>query len=174
MSELLRSKLFWNDVSLSGLIVGGVLAGAAGSAYFLRDSTIVTVVNNIILLLAFIIIPYLLGKRFAKRNALWGITFLRALKYMVIMYALAGFIYGFSLFLILQCDMEYYMTLYAEFIKSMNVNGAEITDNMVEEVLASPFQLAMSSMFSLSFIALLPSLIISALIKREPAIKDYK
>lgn len=160
----LRSKLFWNDVGLSGLIVGGILAVAAASAYFLRDNAAAGVVNNIILILAFIVVPYFLGKRFSLQNANWGLTFMQGLRYMIVMYALAGFIYGFSLFLILNFDVEYYMMLSAEFTKLLAIEGTEISRDVVKEVLV------LSSVFSLSFYTLLPSLIIGALIKREPAV----
>lgn len=171
MSKQIRKRLFWNMVGSSGLIVGGMLAFATIMLYVLRadQSGTSQIANNIVTFAAFVIVPYFLGRKFAKKNALWGLTFQRALSFMMVMYILAGFIYGLSAYLVFNYDMQYYMSM-------MEVSGMKMQGNeqMIEDVLNSPFKTAFGFMVSMPFLTILPALIISVLIKKEPAIRDYK
>lgn len=170
-SRVIKRRVFWNQAGFSGLIVGGILSVTTLFAYLLRDNSSVNiVVNNLLLLAAFAIVPYLLGRRFSVKNALWGLTFQRALAYMLVMYLLAGFIYGVSTFIIYNCDKEYYMSECQKVMSGMGIDS--VNSESLEKMISSPIQMAFSFMFSLPFFAFLPAFIISALIRRNPAIKS--
>ena len=61
MSKVAKSKIFWNEAGMSGLIIGGLLSLATLVSYFLKDNVATgAFINNIILLAAFIVVPYIL------------------------------------------------------------------------------------------------------------------
>lgn len=171
MSKQIRKRLFWNMVGTSGLIVGGMLALSVFLTYLFRADTsgVAHLVSNVVTFSAFVIVPFFLGKKFARKNALWGLTFQRALSYMLVMYILAGFIYGLSFYLIFNYDTEYFMPM----IKASGLISGGDT-KIIEETLKSPLKIAFASMTSMPFFSIMPALIISVLIKRNPAIRDYK
>ena len=175
MSKVAKSKIFWNEAGMSGLIIGGLLSLATLVSYFLKDNVATgAFINNIILLAAFIVVPYILGKKFRAKNSSWGLTYQRALAYMLVIYLLAGFIFGVSTFLIYNLDTEYYLSEAQKLFENMNVegvDGAEASEAM-EIMIKSPSQMAFSFMMTLPFLAFLPALIISALIKSPFVKKD--
>lgn len=171
MGRAIIRKVFWNQAGFGGLIVGGVLTLTTLTQYLLRGNPEASgIINNILFLIAFIFVPYILGKRFSMKNALWGLTFQRALGYMFVMYLLSGFIYGVSTYIIYNLDMDYYVS---ECQKSMSGMGIDTMDaERIQNMIKDPMQMAFSFMFSLPFLASLPAFIISAIIKRTPAIKN--
>lgn len=166
--EIIR-RVFWNQAGFSGLIVGGILAITNLSSYILKDNTSVgVIVNNILFLFAFVVVPYILGKKFSIKNALWGLTFQRALAYMIVMFLLAGFIWGVSTFVVFNYDQQYYNDF---FVSKMSGIENVSTENL-EALVKSPLSMAFGFVFVMPFFAFLPAFIIAALIRRNPAIKD--
>lgn len=171
MNKEIKRRVFWNQAGFSGLIIGGILSVTTLCAYIMRENPSVSgIVNNLLLLAAFVAVPYLLGRKFSTKNALWGLTFQRALAYMLVMYLLAGFIYGVSTFLIYNYDIEYYTSECQKVMSGMGLDN--VNSENIEQMISSPLQMAFSFMFTLPFFAFLPAFIISALIRRNPAIKN--
>ena len=175
MEKIEKSKIFWNEAGMSGLIVGGLLSLSTLISYFLRGNIeIGAFVNNIILLFAFVVVPYILGKKFRDKNASWGLTFQRALAYMLVIYLLSGFLYGVSTYAIYNLDTQYYLDECKKMIDVMGIQSQEtdeVSDAMAD-MLGNPAQMAFSFMMTLPFLAFLPALIISALIKTRTSIKS--
>lgn len=171
MNKEIKRRVFWNQAGFSGLIIGGILSATTLCAYIMRENPSVSgVVNNLLLLTAFVAVPYFLGRNFSIKNALWGLTFQRALAYMLVMYLLAGFIYGVSTFVIYNYDIEYYTSECQKVMSGMGLDN--VNSENIEKMISSPMQMAFSFMFTLPFFAFLPAFIISALIRRNPAIKN--
>lgn len=173
MGRAIKRRVFWNQAGFGGLIVGGILSVATLSSYFLRENPEVNgVVSNVLLLSAFIIVPYILGKKFSTKNALWGLSFQRALAYMFVVYLLSGFIYGISVYITLNMDVDYYIAQYQKWLSGIGIDTMknESIENMISN--CSPIQMAFSSMLTLPMVSFLPAFIISAIIKRGPAIRD--
>lgn len=170
-SRAIKRRVFWNQAGFSGLIVGGILSVTTLYTYLMRDNPAATgIVNQVMILAAFAIVPYLLGRQFSAKNALWGLTFQRALAYMLVMYLLAGFICGVSTYIIYTFDNEYFISECEKVITGMGIDNAN--RESLENMFSSPMQMAFSYMLTLPFVAFLPAFIISALIRRNPAIKN--
>ena len=164
-----RKKLFWNSTAKAGLYAGGMLALGLILSYTMNSTTSVGTAGMIV-------ISYIMAKLFTQKVEARGeiVTYLNALRFLVMTTIFAGVIYGAAMFVMYsKIDPSYYRDQYYT-----TLNHLEIPKELVETVEGSyelyvknPILVIISAIFSTLTINLIPLLILSFLTKTKNKLK---
>lgn len=165
-----KTNFFWEDVSTTGIYVGLALSISVVIAYIMRDSSMLTTVNNIIVLGSLFGISYYRGKRYSNNNLDKPFGYPLAIRYIIISLCFAGIIYGGALYVMYNhIAPEFYqqevMTMMSKISK--DTQSIDEINQTYHSLVSSPIFIIITSVFSMFLMGLFPALIVSALIKRN-------
>lgn len=165
-----KKNSFWLDTSTTGIYIGAALSFSVIIAYFMRDSSLFAVINNLIILGAMFGITYYRGRRYSKMNPTVPFGYAYALRYIIISLALSGIIYGGALYIMYNhIAPEYYEQEVMKIMTTMSQGKQDIQtiSQTYDSFIANPMLIVMTSVVSMFFMGIFPALIVSALIKRN-------
>ncbi|MBE9488185.1 MAG: DUF4199 domain-containing protein [Bacteroidetes bacterium] len=166
-------NIFWKDAFTTGLYVGLALSLSVVVSYVMRDSSMLSVVNNIIVLSSIFGITLYRGKLFSKTLAKYKqpFPFVTALKYSLTSICLSGVIYGAFMYIMYNHIAEdYYRETVVKMMEEIykgNENSIMDIETAYDSFIHSPIYFIISSVFAMLFMGILPSLLISSIIKRN-------
>ncbi len=159
-----KESSFGNSVAIDGLIVGGVLAFSMFLSHLTRgELTFLSVFSSMLSIFGLLFLPYILAKRYSVRTKPAPFPFGKAFAYVIAMYTLTGIIIALSFYVVTNLDLNHYIESYNILTDNKDVEGSKQFASLVR----SPIKLALSYLFIMPFLALIPSLIVAAFVKRN-------
>ena len=166
-------NIFWKDTLTTGLYIGLALSLSIVVSYFMKESSLSTVVNNIIVITSIFGITLYRGKLYSKTLAKQKLPFpfISALKYSLTSICLSGIIYGAFMYIMYNHIAEdYYRETVVKTMEELyKGNGDNLMDIEMayDSFIKSPIYFIISSVFAMLFMGILPSFFISVFIKRN-------
>lgn len=165
-----NKNTFWLDTSTTGIYIGAALSFSVVIAYVMRDSSLLATVNNLIVLGSMFGITYIRGRQYSNHNLELPFGYPKALKYILISLGFSGIIYGGALYVMYNhVAPEYYQQEVMKMMDAMSQGAQNTTaiNQAYDSYIANPLFIIMTSVISMFFMGIFPSLIVAALIKRN-------